>query len=158
MKESKKITIYVNNIEKIVSPFSSNVITEELHNYIKHQCLKISLTEPLTFVVIGNIDNEKQEKIKESIHNYYQSYIEQYEKIDKYDEWIRLLLLFLGIVFIIISQNFNFVISELFLVAGWVVIWELVYDILFEKKKRKREYLRYKQIFSSRIEFLKNKE
>lgn len=158
MKNSRTITIYTDDIKKVVSHFNDNIITEELNNYIIHQCRGLSVNGKLTLNFVGSLNNEEQEIIKKAIRNYYKFHIEHYQNIDKYDEWIRLGLLVLGVLFIFISRKFEYIINEFLLIIGWVAIWELAYDILFEKRKRKREYLRYRQIYSSKIEFLKEKE
>ena len=157
MKNCRTITIYINNIKDIVSPFNNNIITEELSNHIMHQCLGLSVRGKLNLNFVGDANLEEQEIIKNAIRNYYIFHIEHYKNIDKYDEWIRLGLLVLGIVLIFISQKFEYIINEFLLIIGWLAIWELSYDVLFDKRKRKREYLRYKQIYSSKIKF-SNKE
>lgn len=152
MKE-KIITIEVNNLNDVFNIYNPEIINDELHNYIMHQCLGVSVYKPLKFMIEGNFNDDEKEKIESAIKNYYKSYINHYKSIDKYDDWVRLILLLIGIVLIFASQKFDFVISELLLVIGWVAIWELGYDILFYKQKRKRDYFRYKQIYSSKIEF-----
>lgn len=154
MKKERIITIYADNILQIVNSFNEYTINEDLHNYIMHQCLGLSVREKLILQFIGNFTEEEQKKIKKAINNYYQIYLEHYKNIDRYDDWIRLFLFIIGFIFIFVSQKFDFVISEFLLVIGWLAIWELGYDILFDKKLRKRDYLRYKQIISSEINFI----
>lgn len=156
MKNSRIITIYTDDIKEVVSHFNDNIITEELHNYVMHQCLGLSVQGKLTLKFIGNLSSNEQEQIKVSIRNYYKFHIDHYKNIDKYDEWIRLALLILGVALIFVSQKFDYVINEFILIIGWLAIWELGYDILFDKRKRKRDYLRYKQIYSCKIEFAKD--
>ena len=157
MKNNRLITIYTNNIKEIVSHFNENLITEELSNYIMHQCLGLSVRGKLTLNFVGRLNSKEQEIIKKAIHNYYKFHIEHYKNIDKYDEWIRLALLLFGIIFIFASQKFDYVVNEFLLIIGWLAIWELSYDILFDKRTRTRNYLRYKQIYNCEIEF-SNKE
>ena len=157
MKE-KVITIKLKNINDVFNIYNPEIINDELHNYIMHQCLGTSVYKPLKFIIEGNFSDEEKESVALSIKNYYKSYIEHYKKIDKYDDWIRLTLLIIGIVLIFGAQEFNFVINEILLVIGWLAIWELGYDLLFDKNKRKRDYFRYKQIYYSKIEFLDNEK
>lgn len=154
MKNEKIITIHTGNILQIINSFNKDIINEDLHNYIMHQCLGLSIHDKITLQFIGIFKEEEKEKIKTALHNYYQIYVEHYKNIDRYDDWIRLFLFIIGFVFIFVSQKFDFVISEFLLVIGWLAIWELGYDILFDKKLRKRNYLRYKQIISSEISFI----
>lgn len=156
MKNSRTITIYTNDIREVVSHFNDNIITEELNNHILHQCLGLSVRGKLTLKFVGNLNLEEQEIIKKAIRNYYKFPIEHYKNIDKYDEWIRLGLLFAGIILIFASEKFNYIINEFLLIIGWLAIWELSYDILFDKRTRTRNHLRYKQIYNSKIEFSNN--
>ena len=75
-------------------------------------------------------------------------------KIDKYDDYFRFLLLLLGIILIIISEIFSALLSELFLIAGWVVIWEVVYDILFTGIKRKQKLKIAQKLSTCEISFI----
>lgn len=62
--------------------------------------------------------------------------------------------LLLGIILIIISEQFTSFLSELFLIAGWVVVWEMVYDILFTGIKRKRDLKIVKKLATCEISFI----
>ena len=71
----------------------------------------------------------------------------------KYDDIYRLILLIIGILLIIISENLISFISELFLIAGWVVIWEMVYDIIFNQLKRTKNKNHYQKLAQAQINF-----
>ena len=64
----------------------------------------------------------------------------------------------LGIILIIISEQLTLFLSELFLIAGWVVIWEVVYDILFTGIKRKRELKIAKKLSTCEINFINEEQ
>ena len=49
------------------------------------------------------------------------------------------------------SKQFTNIVSEIFLIAGWVIIWEIIYDILFSEIKRKRKAKIYKALATSNI-------
>lgn len=80
--------------------------------------------------------------------------VKSLNKIDKYDDYFRFLLLLLGIILIIISEIFSALLSELFLIAGWVVIWEVVYDILFTGIKRKQKLKIAQKLSTCEISFI----
>ena len=54
----------------------------------------------------------------------------------------------------IISEIFSALLSELFLIAGWVVIWEVVYDILFTGIKRKQKLKIAQKLSTCEISFI----
>ena len=84
--------------------------------------------------------------------------VKSLNKIDKYDDYFRFLLLLLGIILIIISEIFSALLSELFLIAGWVVIWEVVYVILFTGIKRKQKLKIAQKLSTCEISFINEKE
>ena len=49
------------------------------------------------------------------------------------------------------SKQFTNIVSEVFLIAGWVIIWEIIYDVLFSEIKRKRKARIYKTLASATI-------
>lgn len=151
MKKSREIKIYANNISTLVSPFNKNIICDELSDYILHQCLSFSVKDNITLNIIGSFNNEEQEQLIHAIKNYYSFNIKHYKNIDKYDDWIRLFLLILGFLLIFASTKFDYVINEFLSIIGWLVIWETGYDIFFNS--RRRQSMRYKQIYSSKIIF-----
>ena len=71
----------------------------------------------------------------------------------------RCLLMIIGTIFVLASEltDFSgiFLIPEIFMIIGWVGIWEAVYSLFFEDTKMRIRNKRYKQIYKSKIEFIK---
>ena len=150
----ESITIKLEKIEDAMNPYNENVLKEELDNYIITSCQHIHSKEKIVLNINNFSKKEDQKKVENIIHTHYQAKVKQLNKIDKYDDYFRLVLLLLGIILIIISEQFTSLISELFLIAGWVVVWEVVYDILFTGIKRKRDLTLYKKLTTCQIIFL----
>lgn len=151
MKKIRKIKIYADGLSSLVSPFNKEIISDELNNYILHSCQGFSVKGELTLNIIGSFNNQEQEQLIQALKNYYSFNIKHYKNIDKYDDWIRLFLLILGFLLIFASTKFDYVINEFLSIIGWLVIWETGYDIFFNS--RRRQSMRYKQIYSSKIIF-----
>ena len=149
----EKINIKVGGLEDATNKFNNEVLNEELANYITSSCLHSLQKERITLSIEGLPNINHQEQLSKLIHSHYQSKVKQLNKIDKYDDYFRVILLLLGILLIIISEQFTSLLSELFLIAGWVVVWEIVYDILFTSIKRKRDLKLYKKLATCEIEF-----
>ena len=133
---SKEIKISIDNLNDITNNYNKNIIKEEFDNYLVGQCTFIK-NENIILSISGFYDENNKERLKKTIHNYYNNKLDELRKIDKIDTFKRIVLMTLGIILIIISKMFNQVISEVFLVAGWVAIWETVYNLLFVETKRK---------------------
>lgn len=147
------IKIKLENLVDATNKYNQELLSEELNNYITQNC-HIHPKERIEIKINGLTKKEDQEKIKKLIHYHYQNKVKQLNKIDKYDDYFRLILLLLGIILIIISEQFTSLLSELFLIAGWVVVWEMVYDILFTGMKRKRDLKLMKKLAICEITFI----
>ncbi len=150
----EKINIKLETLEDATNKFNNNVLNEELDSYITNASLHTH-KERIILNVDGLLNNKDQEQLVKLIHTHYQNKVKQLNKIDKYDDYFRFILLLLGILLIIISEQFTSLLSELFLIAGWVVVWEIVYDILFTGARRKRDLKLYKKLATCETEFLK---
>lgn len=149
----EKVNIKLKSIEDATNPFNESLLNEELDNYIVNNCKHISSKEKIILNVNNLSKKEEQEQLLALIHHHYQNKVKQLNKIDKYDDYFRLVLILLGIILIIISEQFTSLLSELFLIAGWVVVWEVVYDILFTGIKRKRDLKLCKKLSTCKINF-----
>lgn len=150
----EKIKITLENLDNAVSQFNNEVLNDELDRYITNARLHALHKERIILNVNGLSNSKEQEQLIKIIHTHYQNKVKQLNKIEKYDDYFRIILILLGILLIIISEQFTSFLSELFLIAGWVVVWEVVYDILFTSIKRKRDLKLYKKLATCEIEFL----
>lgn len=148
------IKIELNNINDVLNKFNSEIINSDLEEYITNSCEnKFFRKKSITLEIYGIKDINNQKIVQNILHSHYKNKINFYKKIDKFDDYYRICLLILGIIAILLSENFVSFLSELFLIAGWVVIWEIVYDIIFNEIKRKRKENIYKKLAISDIIF-----
>lgn len=141
-----KIEINLNN-KNVLNEFNGQKISESLDNYIMNELKHKPLKNEITLILTGN----EKEKIGKVIQEYYQEKYIFLKRIDNMDNYIRLVLFMIGVIAILISEQFKNLLSEIFLIAGWVVIWEVVYDVLFNELKRKRESNIYKALANCKI-------
>lgn len=141
------IEINVNNERDILNTYNKNIISESLDNYLLSSLEHKPLKDKLTISIIGSTNAD----IKNIIKNFYQERYLYLKKIDNIDNYIRLILFIIGVVAILLSEQFSNVISEIFLISGWVVIWEIIYDVLFNEIKRKRKARIYKALANAII-------
>lgn len=143
------IEINLENELDALNIYNKNIISESLDNYLvsflEHKPLKGTIN-----ITISGTNNNNIEVI---IKNYYQEKYLYLNKIDKLDNYIRLILFIIGLIAILLSEQFTNVISEIFLISGWVIIWEIIYDVLFNEIKRKRKAKIYKYLANSKITF-----
>jgi len=148
------INIELKNLEIALNEYNKDIISENLDNYLIYSLNNQKLINKNIIINIKGIYNkEEQEHLKNVLINYYQNKTSFFNKIDSVDNIIRFILGIVGAIIILISHEFNFLLSELFLIAGWVIIWEIVYDLLFNEIKRKRKKKVYSKLSSSIITF-----
>lgn len=141
------IEINITNENELLNIYNKNIISETLDNYLTTSLEHRSLKENITI----NITGTENENIKNIITNYYNEKYLYFKKIDTLDNYIRLVLFLIGVLSIFMSKQFTNIVSEIFLIAGWVIIWEIIYDILFSEIKRKRKAKIYKALATSNI-------
>lgn len=132
-----------------LNKYNKNIISESLDNYLISFLEHKPLKETINIIISGT----KNDNIATIIKDYYQEKYLYLNKIDKLDNYIRLILFIIGIIAILFSEQFTNVISEIFLISGWVIIWEIIYDVLFNEIKRKRKAKIYKYLANSKITF-----
>lgn len=148
------IPIQINDLTLALNPFNKAEISKDLDEYITKYYEHLSLKKSkLELKIIGLNNLKDQQALTNIIHNFYQTQLKKYQKIDKLDDYIRSILLLIGILAILISNQFQSLISELFLIMGWVIIWEIVYDVLFNLIKRKRKTRLYLALSTCKINF-----
>ena len=141
------IEINITDENELLNIYNKNIISETLDNYLITSLEHRSLKEDITI----NITGTKNEFIKSIITNYYKEKYLYLKKIDSLDNYIRLVLFLIGVLSIFISKQFTNIVSEVFLIAGWVIIWEIIYDVLFSEIKRKRKARIYKTLAKAKI-------
>ena len=141
------IEINITNENELLNIYNKNIISETLDNYLTTSLEHRSLKENITI----NITGTKNENIKNIITNYYKEKYLYLKKIDSLDNYIRLVLFLIGVLSIFMSKQFTNIVSEIFLIAGWVIIWEIIYDVLFSEIKRKRKARIYKTLAKAKI-------
>ena len=141
------IEINITDENELLNIYNKNIISETLDNYLITSLEHRSLKENITI----NITGTENENIKNIITNYYKEKYLYFKKIDTLDNYIRLVLFLIGVLSIFISKQFTNIVSEVFLIAGWVIIWEIIYDVLFSEIKRKRKARIYKTLAKAKI-------
>jgi len=145
--DNMNIEINLKNESDAFNTFNENKISENLDNYLMTYLEHMPLKDNLTLTITGTDNNNISKIIKE----YYKEKYFYLHKLDIYDNFIRSILFIIGFIAILISKKFTNILGELFLIAGWVVIWEIIYDILFNEIRRKRKAKIYKTLANSNI-------
>ena len=140
----KVIKIDLVNESDIIEKYDSDKISQDLLEYLIKKCEFTRKDDKIKIV----INNKCQTKLKYQ-QMLYEAFKEEYAnnlKSHVKTNILQIVLLILGIVFIFMSfQITNEVWKEIFLIGGWVPIWEMVDLELFNDVrgiKRKKTLLK----------------
>ena len=150
-----EIDISLNSINDALSIYNSNELNESFDNYLITHTEVLNFKKNLLVLNIKGLLKKDAKVLEETIHNYYLIKLKRFQKIDDMENYIRLGFFIIGILAILISELFTSFLSELFLIAAWVIVWELVYDLLFNEIKRRKKAKIYKYLANAKIVFRK---
>ncbi len=149
-----EIKLELSNINDATNRFNKRELNKELHDYLKDKCkFKIIKTSKIKLNVSGLKNEEDRLLLCNVIHDHYETTAALFKKFDLVDNYFRLFLLLLGSIAIFLSNKLPTLLSELFLIAGWVLVWEIFYDLLFNEIKRKRDFKIYEALKNCEINF-----
>ncbi len=134
----KVINIDINEESDMVEKYDNSKISQELLEYIIEKAKFTKKYDKIKIVINNNCQiklnfpkmfyNAFEEEYKNNVQDHLRNNI------------LQLVLLFLGIIFIFISFQIknNEIWKEIFLIGGWVPIWEMVDLELFTDVRGKR--------------------
>lgn len=153
----KTIDVNINEYTDVLEKFDNDKLSRELADFIYEQYKSFSPKEKANIKIITNkpLAEDEKHNLAEMIHAYFGLEVQKMLIISKSHVYFHWFLVLLGIVLIGIA-NLELVASlnvfkELFLITGWVVISEVIYDVVFEKFKDKIKLKRYKKLASAKV-------
>jgi len=159
MKQNKNVyTIHIDldGKDDLYDEYNWNILNDKLANYINKQVSKSHLEDKIIIEIRSGFTLSKEkEKMANCIKEYYNAVLTESNVYERVSTTKNILLLLLGILFLLIANNFLIVsiFRELLNIAGWVAIWEVVYNVLFTENERKFKKKRNKKIINSDIKF-----
>lgn len=157
----KKIDVFIEKKEDLTNKYNSEVLSKEVNNYIEEECLGVKVKENISLNIYTpkDLPTEEKESITKLIHRNYKALYQESIEINNYQNKISIVLSLLGIIFIVISNFLSSekILSELFEIAGWVALWEVMYKELFEDIKDKMKRQKYKKLSQCKVEYITKK-
>ena len=137
----KRIEIDLTNEEDVFERYNREIANKELINHIIDEADPFDKKESIS-ICFNNMTELKEDEyipvIKRSFSNEYNKSIREIDR-NNIRQFIYVLI---GVLLLFISTVFgkNFIFEEIFLIGGWVLIWETIEIEMFadtELKKRK---------------------
>lgn len=155
------ITIYIEDKDDYTSSYNSRKLNAELLAYILDESKGIPVNHTIEIQINSPHSFSKSEKndfIDILRSNLGEDIKENYLEMKL--TYIRAIILFLiGTLFILFSSVImtHQVISEIFLIIGWVGIWEACYIFLFDSIHNRIKIKRFKKLVNAKVMFHEEK-
>lgn len=152
----RRIDLYIDDISEIRAKYNDNALSRDISDYILGECLTSTRKDKIVINVITNdvLNQNDMDNVERLIRNNYRELLIEKNMIRNYQVMQSFFLSLFGILFIVISNVLKKqILSELFLIVGWVAFGEVIYKILFDNVKDKIKTERYKRLSRCQIEF-----
>lgn len=163
MKEKKRleINIEINEESKIYNEYNSTQLSDELNNYIYNQCkgTKVKTNINININHCNKLNDDEKEKIIDAIRSSYGLQIKENLLNLKDEHTKQLILILIGMIIIIISHlllSYKLdLIADLTSILGYVLLWEIAYNIVFVETIKRNELRRLERLKKAKITFFK---
>ena len=153
---NNKVEIYIDEKSDYVSNYNTKMLNPELKNYVLEELRGSNLKNGIKIQIVGNYfdSEEKKQEFLKLFKNEFSLSIKDLTMYLKYSIIASLLLGLLGIIFIILSNIIKAsVFKEIFLIMGWLGVWESTANIIFNESKNYLIIKRYERIRKAKIIF-----
>ena len=144
------IKVDLNCREDLTEKYNNNIVSSELISYIVGQAILFSKKENFRIIINNNcnLENDYISLIKEGLDIKYRKSLKKHH-INNIKE---VFLFIIGILFLFISNLIgDSIFTELFLIVGWVPIWEAIELELFSDNEERRKRFILKKLLSSKF-------
>ena len=157
----RRIDLYIDDISELRAKYNDNALSRDVSDYILGECLTSTRKDKIVINVITdkNLNHDDMDEVERLIRNNYRELLLEKNMIRNYQVLQSFFLSLFGILFIVISNVLKEqILSELFLIVGWVAFGEVIYKILFDNVNDKIKKERYKRLSHCQIEFITKKK
>ena len=157
------IPIYIKDMESLYMKhdYKKLVLSDDIFDYIE----EIASIIPFKYDIVlefhcQEITKEEQDRVKRIIKNNYGMEIDDIDYEKRISSLISLILFIIGILIFVVAYALEDVLLEILkeflIIAGWVVLWDMLESVIFTDNKRKIERLNKLQLYDSQVEFVFN--
>ena len=154
------IEVNIKKYDDVIAKFDNDKLSQELASFMYRECLILPLKGKIEINIKSEdkLNKTNQNNITDMIRAYFGQEISHLLIVAKHQTYRQIVLFLLGIILIAFSAlkilSYLYVLKEICLIIGWVMIWEVVYTLLFDDVKRRIKLKKYKQLCKSKINFI----
>lgn len=154
------VKINIKNKEDYKNTYNENELSSELKQYILDHVKSKNTKQNIKLDITTDFKMDEKEALNLTymIRRAFGLDVSEIMNISKKRSLKSLFAFILGTIFLLIYSFVpkQYVVTEIILIIGWVLIWESTYNFLFKNIETKLMITRRKQIIKSKIEI--NKE
>ena len=149
---SKQIEVDLVNFEDVFEKYNSKLINKNLINYIINEVNFFDKDETVE-IIFHNKSKVAKDKymplIKKSLKEEYDKCLKEID----YNNIRQLIYLLIGVVLLFISAFIGkyYVFQQIFLIGGWVLIWETIEIEMFADTELKKRRIILKKLLKSQM-------
>lgn len=154
------IEVVLNSKEDYINQFHNKKISKELSDYILNESKAFKPNEKLEIHVFSNnMSIEEKHEFIDMVRENYGIDIRELCILSEKKNISNLLCLLFGIIALFLNLLVDIIpiVSEFVLIFGWVLIWEGIYNMLFDGLKTRIMIKRLKNLTSCKIKFIEKK-
>ncbi len=147
----KIIEITLTDKEDFLDKYNKKKVTNEIVDYIIRQSMYVTKTDKVKIIINKKcrIEQNSIQMIKDALNEEYNNSMKLHHSIDIKQTFLVLLGIIALILYSITKDEIIW--GELFLIAGWVGIWEAIDLELFDDACERRKRKTLKKLLSSEI-------
>jgi len=155
------INLTVYDDSNFLSPYSSNdeeIISDEVARFLENSSSAFDTNDKIHIVIASDeISKAEQKTFANAISNYYHNNALDIQSKIRNTITFSIILLIVGTIIIALNQlltQFPFF-YELVNIAGWVFIWEAVFEVSVDLSKYQKQKHRYVNLMKAKITYKK---
>lgn len=159
----KEIVVKIKHTDDLINPFDPEKLSPEFASYLYEEGSSIPLHQKFQIhFYIPSILEEQRLELVDHIRAHFGMQVRSSLVAKDYERMKEAILFLIGTIFVLFSSwlehQTEFLFGELFMIAGWVAIWEAVYSIFFTQTKTKLRLKRCRKLASCHVEFSEYEE
>lgn len=150
------IKIHLKNKFNYKNIYNDKILSYELSNYILEELKGIDTKKKIKFIISSdfNMNDLERNNLVDMIRNNFGADISEIINLSKKQLIANLLILFPAIILIIIYSLLKIkLIAQFILIFGWVLLGEVICNIMYKGIDTKHKIARRKQIVNAKIFF-----
>ena len=143
----KVIDVDIMDLDDFFSKYNKELVSLDLIKFILDNCKEVD--EDIVIVLNKKIDKPLEDILRNSLKTEYNLMIKEHFNNNK----MQVIYFLVGIIMLVISRILNdrALLEELFLIGGWVLIWQTVEIEFFRDIDNKRKRKLLKKLINSKI-------